>query len=125
MKKHVTSIFYIGLTVFGVNQAGLAKNLNDNSLVTHPPLLQSITQAAGQQLEAPIMLAAGIDTRIERRHDAVENTADRVDDKQDFREERRDCMGDGPDCRSDNRQDKRGDTIDRAEDRIDDRQDRR
>ena len=37
--------------------------------------------------------AAGIDTRIERRHDAVENTADRLEDKQEFREERRDCVG--------------------------------
>jgi len=70
-------------------------------------------------------LAAGLDTRVERRHDAVQNTADRVDDKQDFREERRDCVGDGPDCRSDNRQDKRHDTVDRAEDRVDDRRDRR
>ena len=71
------------------------------------------------------VFAAGVDTRIERRHDAVENTADRVDDKQDFRQERRDCVGDGPDCRSDNRQDKRHDTVDRAEDRVDDRRDRR
>ena len=70
-------------------------------------------------------LAAGVDTRIERRHDSVQNTADRVDDKQDFREERRDCVGDGPDCRSDNRQDKRKDTVDRAENRVDDRQERR
>ena len=116
MKKHVTNIFYIGLTVFGINQASLAN---------HAPLLQSVTQEAGQQLEAPIILAAGIDTRVERRHDTVENTADRVDDKQDFREERRDCVGDGPDCRSDNRQDKRHDTVDRAEDRVDDRRDRR
>ena len=116
MKKHVTNIFYIGLTVFGINQASLAN---------HSPLLQSVTQEAGQQLEAPIILAAGIDTRVERRHDAVDNTADRVDDKQDFREERRDCTGDGPDCRSDNRQDKREDTVDRAGDRVDDRQDRR
>lgn len=70
-------------------------------------------------------LAAGVDTRVERRHDAVENTADRIDDKQDFREERRDCVGEGPGCRSDNRQDKRHDTVDRAEDRVDDRRDRR
>jgi hypothetical protein len=70
-------------------------------------------------------LAAGVGTRVERRHDAVENTADRVEDKQDFREQRRDCVGDGPDCRSDNRQDKRHDTVDRAEDRVDDRRDRR
>ena len=69
--------------------------------------------------------AAGVDTRVERRHDAVENTADRVDDKQEFREQRRDCVGDGPDCRSDNRQDKRHDTVDRAEDRVEDRRDRR
>jgi len=78
-----------------------------------------------QQSGLPMMLAAGADTRVERRHDAVQNTADRVDDKQDFREERRDCVGEGPDCRSDNRQDKRQDTVDRAEDRVDDRRDRR
>lgn len=69
--------------------------------------------------------AAGMDTRVERRHDAVDNTADRVEDKQDFREQRRDCVGDGPDCRSDNRQDKRQDTVNRAEDRVNDRQQRR
>lgn len=69
--------------------------------------------------------AAGMDTRVERRHDAVDNTADRVEDKQDFREQRRDCVGDGPDCRSDNRQDKRQNTVNRAEDRVNDRQQRR
>jgi hypothetical protein len=66
MKKHVTSIFYIGLTVSGINQASFAN---------HAPLLQSVTQEAGQQQETPIILAAGIDTRVERRHDSVENTA--------------------------------------------------
>jgi hypothetical protein len=95
MKKHVASIFHIGLAVFGISQASFANTY---------PMLQSITQEAGQQLVAPIMLAAAIDTRVERRHDAVDNTADRVEDKQDFREERRDCVGDGPDCHSDNRQ---------------------
>ncbi len=69
--------------------------------------------------------AAGMDTRVERRNDVVDNTADRIDDKQDFREQRRDCVGDGPDCRSDNRQDKRQDTADRAADRVDDQQQRR
>ena len=69
--------------------------------------------------------AAGVDTRVERRHDMVENTADRVEDKQEFREQRRDCVGEGPDCRSDNRQDKRQDAVGRTEDRIQDRQGRR
>jgi hypothetical protein len=55
----MTSIFYIGITVFGINQASHAN---------HSPLLQSVTQETGQQLEAPIILAAGIDTRVERRH---------------------------------------------------------
>jgi hypothetical protein len=72
-----------------------------------------------------IIFAAGQSTRVERRSDTRENTADRVDDKQDHREDRRDCTGEGADCRSDNRQDKRSDTVDRAEDRGDDRQDRR
>ena len=70
-------------------------------------------------------IAAGVGTRIERRTDHRQNTADRVDDKQDFREERRDCIGDGAGCRSDNRQEKREDTVDRAQDRADDRRDRR
>ena len=41
-----------------------------------------------------------------------------------FREERRDRVGDGPDCRSDNRQDKREDRRGRAVDRVEDRGDR-
>ncbi|NOQ16595.1 MAG: hypothetical protein GQ581_06010 [Methyloprofundus sp.] len=70
-------------------------------------------------------IAVGVDTRIERRSDVRQNTADRVNDKQDFREERRDCVGDGADCRSDNRQEKRRDTADRAVDHANDRRDRR
>ncbi|NOQ81279.1 MAG: hypothetical protein GQ548_01975 [Methylophaga sp.] len=70
-------------------------------------------------------IAAGVDTRIERRSDVRQNTADRVNDKQDFREERRDCVGEGANCRSENRQDKRQDTVDRAQDRTNDRRDRR
>ena len=70
-------------------------------------------------------IAAGVDTRIERRADVRQNTADRVNDKQDFREERRDCVGDGANCRSENRQEKRQDTAERAMDRADDRRDRR
>lgn len=116
MKKHVKSLFYVATAVFGFSQTGLAN---------HSPWLPNVTQEAGQQQEEPILLAAGVGTRVERRHDVVDNTEDRIDDKQDFREERRDCTGDGPDCRSDNRQDKRHDTVDRADDRIDDRQDRR
>ena len=34
--------------------------------------------------------AAGMDTPCQRRNDVVDNTADRVDDKQDFREQRQD-----------------------------------
>ncbi len=125
MIKHIVSIFTIGMTVVGFNQAVLANSANDINFSAHSSLIPSATQEAAQQLEAPIMLAAGVGTRVERRHDVVDNTEDRVDDKQDFREERRDCTGDGADCRSDNRQDKRDDTVDRAEDRVDDRQDRR
>ncbi len=116
MKKHVATLFYAGITVLGFSQAGFASN---------SPWVPGALHIAEQQLQMPIMLAAGVGTRVERRHDVVDNTEDRVDDKQDFREERRDCTGDGPDCRSDNRQDKREDTVDRAEDRVDDRQDRR
>ena len=57
-----------------------------------------------------LTFAARVDTR--------QNTADRVDDKQDTHEERRDCTGEGADCRSDNRQDKGSDTVDRTEDRV-------
>ena len=116
MKKYVNSFFYVAIAAFGFSQVSLA---------TYSQVLPGGTQETGQLLEAPIMLAAGVSTRVERRHDAVDNTEDRVDDKQDHREDRRDCTGDGPDCRSDNRQDKREDTVDRAEDRVDDRQDRR
>jgi len=125
MNRQMISLFAIGMTVVGINQAVLANTANDMDFSGHASQLPSITQNAEQQSAVPIILAAGVGTRVERRHDAVNNTADRVDDKQDFREERRDCVGDGPDCRSDNRQDKRHDTVDRAEDRVDDRQDRR
>ena len=125
MNEQMISLLAIGMTVVGLNQTVLASTTNDIGFSGHSSPLPSVTQNAGQQLPAPIILAAGVGTRVERRHDAVDNTADRVDDKQDHREERRDCVGDGPDCRSDNRQDKRQDTADRTEDRVDDRQDRR
>jgi hypothetical protein len=125
MNKQLTSLLAIGIAVAAPNQAVLAFNADDISFSAHPPMLKGVTLDAVQPPEVPMMLAAGVGTRVERRHDTVENTADRVDDKQDFREERRDCVGDGPDCRSDNRQDKRQDTVDRAEGRVDDRQDRR
>ena len=125
MTTQITSILAVGMTIVGINQAVHANTANEWSFSVHSWQSPSITQNAEQQAAAPIILAAGVGTRVERRHDAVDNTADRVDDKQDFREERRDCVGDGPDCRSDNRQDKRQDTVDRAEDRVDDRQDRR
>lgn len=125
MKKHIVSIFTIGMTVVGFNQTIHANSANDINFSAHSSLIPSETQEAGRQLQAPIMLAVGVDTRVERRSDAVENTEDRVDDKQDFREERRDCTGEGADCRSDNRQDKRQDTVDRTKDRVDDRQGRR
>ena len=118
MKMQRTSILAIGTALAGLNQTVLASTASSTPL-------PSFTQSAGHQPAEPIILAAGVGTRVERRHDAVENTADRVDDKQDHRQQRRDCVGDGPDCRSDNRQDKRQNTVDRAEDRVDDRRDRR
>lgn len=125
MNKYATSCLAIGIAVVGLNGAALAYSVDDTAFSVHSPSLQASAQDRAQQSGAPMMLAAGVGTRVERRHDVVDNTADRVDDKQDHREERRDCVGDGPDCRSDNRQDKRQDTVDRAEDRVDDRQDRR
>jgi hypothetical protein len=124
MTMQITSMLAIGMTIVGINQAVHANAASDLSFSVHSWQSTSIAQNAEQQAAAPIILAAGVGMRVERRHDAVDNTADRVDDKQDFRKERRDCVGDGPDCRSDNRQDKRQDTVDRAEDRVDDRQDR-
>ena len=115
MNNITKPIFYMGL---------LCMALGQNSFATDSELLQTLTQETEWQ-GAPIVVAAGVDTRVERRHDVVDNTEDRIEDKQDFREERRDCVGDGADCRSDNRQDKRSDTVDRAADRVDDRQDRR
>jgi len=116
MNKPMTSLVCAGVAAFGINQTALA---------AYSAVPMSTTSETRQQLEAPVLLALGVDTRVQRRHDAVDNTEDRIDDKQDFREERRDCTGEGPDCRSDNRQDKRHDTVDRAEDRVDDRRDRR
>ncbi len=87
----MTTLLFVGVAILGINQNALANTFSNKSLAIHTALLQSTTQEVEQKLEAQIMLAAGIDTRVERRHDAVENTADRVEDKQDFREERRDC----------------------------------
>jgi hypothetical protein len=39
-----------------------------------------------------------VESRWDRREDAVENTVDGVQDRSKFRQERRDCVGDGPDC---------------------------
>ena len=121
----MTSMFAIGMTAVGITQAVHANTANGTGFYAPASSLPGLTHKPAQRPGAPVTLAAGVGTRVERRHDAVDNTADRVDDKQDFREERRDCVGDGPDCRSDNRQDKRQDTVDRAEDRVDDRRDRR
>jgi hypothetical protein len=125
MKNYAASCLTIGVTVFALNASVLASSALDSGFLHHSRSLQASSLEAAPQAGAPLLLAAGMDTRIERRHDAVDNTEDRIDDKQDFRQERRDCVGDGPDCRSDNRQDKRHDTVDRAEDRVDDRRDRR
>ena len=72
--------------------------------------------------------AIGMEDRIknrqERRGDAVDNTAQGIEDRQDFREQRRDCVGDGANCRQDNRHDKVNDSRNRAQDRKGDRQGR-
>ena len=91
----------------------------------HVALICGVTALCLVLASSAIIFAAGPATRVERRVDVQQNTGDRVDDKQDTREERRDCTGEGADCRSDNQQDKRSDTVDRTEDRVDDRQDRR
>jgi hypothetical protein len=61
------------------------------------------------------------DLRVDDRR---ENAGDGIEDRVEFRKERRDCVGDGPDCRSDNRQDKRDDRRYRAVDRVEDRGER-
>ena len=115
MKKHITSILFVSFSAISFSQISLA---TDSEILPH------LNQSAQQQMEAPVILLA--DTKgAERRQDRRGNTADRIDDKQGFRQERRDCVGDGANCRSDNRQDKREDTGDRTEDRIEDRRDRR
>lgn len=45
-------------------------------------------------------------------------------DRHEFRDERRDCVGNGVNCRSENRQDKRDNRQDRAVDRVKDSGDR-
>jgi len=88
------------------------------SLIFVPTLLLSTTANA-------VGMGDRIDNRQERRGDAVDNTAQGVEDRQDFREQRRDCVGDGADCRQDNRHEKVNDSVDRTENRQNDRQDRR
>lgn len=124
-EKPVTTLFCGGMVAFGLVLVGPAAALSPIGTEATQAIPKSLPVRGVASTTSPFLLALGMDTRIDRRQDAVENTADRVDDKQDFREERRDCVGDGPDCRSDNRQDKRQDTVDRSADRVDDRRDRR
>ena len=116
MKKHITSILLVSFSALSFSQSSLA---------TDAQILPQLNQGAHQQMEAPVLLLAGVTKGSERRHDRRDNTADRIDDKQDFREGRRDCVGDGANCRQDNRKEKRHDTADRADERNDDRRDRR
>jgi hypothetical protein len=115
MKNTVFTQLCIGATALIISQTGSA------GIHAAPAAALSDVSSHPQA----VIIAAGPGTRIERRHDMRNNSRDRVDDKQDFREERRDCTGGGADCRSDNRQDKRSDTVDRAQERGDDRRDRR
>ena len=48
------------------------------------------TVSAPVSAQPPMLLAAGPRDRVERRQDHRENSRDRVDDKQDHREDRRD-----------------------------------
>ena len=62
-----------------------------------------------------------VDSRQGRRGDRRENTVDGIEDRHEFREGRRDSVGEGPEARVDNRKDKRGDRRDRTVNRADDR----
>ena len=81
--------------------------------------------APGVWADTALRVDERIESRQDRREDAVENTASGVNDRQEFREERRDCVGKGHDCRQDNRHDRAQDSVERTQDRVDDRQDRR
>ena len=116
MNRQIASILFISFSALSFSQ---------NSFANHSPLTDPLNSVSEQQQSAPIMLAAGVFDRVERRDDRQSNANDRVDDKQDFRQERQDCTGDGADCRSDNRQDKRQDNVERTDERVNDRQDRR
>ena len=114
MKITIKPTFYVGL---------LCMTIGQNAFSTDSQLLQTLTQET-EQTKASFIVAEFL-RGVERRSDRRNNAGDRVEDKQDFRKERRDCVGDGPDCRSGNRQDNRGNRQDRTRDRVDDRQDRR
>ncbi len=62
--------------------------LGQNSFASDSELLQTLSQET-EQAGVSIMLAGPVVRGVERRHDRRDNTGDRVDDKQDFREERR------------------------------------
>ena len=126
MKKPVQNALFI-VAALGFHQASMAA-IADGSVIGAAILMPAVSMPAtvSQALPSlPMTLAVGPRDRVDRRQDHRQNAGDRADDKQDFRQERRDCTGNGADCRSDNRQDKRSDSVDRAQDRVDDRQDRR
>jgi hypothetical protein len=83
MSKYATFCLAVGIAVVGLNGTALAFSVDNTVFSVHYPSSQASVQGTAQQPGAPMMLAAGVGTRVERRHDVVDNTADRVDDKQD------------------------------------------
>ena len=81
MTKQITSALFVCMTALTANHSAFA-NIFD--------LLENLTQEP--KLESNIFIAVGYNDRVDRRDDRSQ----RVEDKQDFREERRDCVGEGP-----------------------------
>ena len=52
------------------------------------------------------------------------NSIDGIEDRHEFREERRDCVGEVAGCHQENRHDRAGDAVERSQDRMRDRGDR-
>jgi hypothetical protein len=101
------------------------KNMRLFSILVLSLMLGGTSFGLTQNANADVMRVADRpDLRQDRREDRRENTAGGVEDRHEFREERRDCVGDSPDCRSDNREDKRDDRQEQTGDRMQDRGER-
>jgi hypothetical protein len=91
------------------------KNIRQISALVGPVIGLGLAPASQDSLfDDAVRMDDQLESRWERREDAVENTVDGVQDRHEFREEHRDCVGDGSDCRQDNQHDRAEDSVDRA-----------